>query len=484
MPNPALPQTDFADWLSPMLVKELRQGVRTRLFVSIFILSQFLLLLDVSLTLLVASGGEDATTGTVFFWLLVAVPIVVALPLNALNAVNSETRANTLELLFLTRLTAFRIVAGKWFAVFVQSALLVCAVLPYLVLRYFIGGVNIASELILLGLVLAASALLSAAATGLSAYRLRAARGAIAAGIAFFLFFGINLGGLFFGRGMSTPGPAGADPGALVIVGLGLCGVIFLFLMLQVGANQIAPPAENHSAVMRLLALAGLAVAVAVGFLVPGSIAVTLTAALVTATICLGSLCEEPRWLPSLFRPYAARGWPGCLAGRLLYPGWVTGFLFTLVSLAGFGALMLHQGLLQKNKAILLFASAVGTLLLPAALVRLCFPKTKRAFALYLVVQLLCGMTLVVCLICDSALKTSLHALCAAAPLCSLLLTIGGSADTSLKIVLPATLASVAVLCAVIVRPLRRIRLLEKESLQLPSPSASVPAPAAHGSLA
>ena len=77
---------------------------------------------------------------------MVAVPTLLIIPISALNAIGSEIRGNTLELIFLTRLTALRIVVGKWFALFAQSLLLVCAVLPYLVLRYFMGGVNLTSR--------------------------------------------------------------------------------------------------------------------------------------------------------------------------------------------------------------------------------------------------------------------------------------------------------------------------------------------------
>ena len=178
----APPPADFADWLSPMLVKELRQGVRTRVFVFLFILLQVFMLLDLSLSLLVAATGSDASEGTVFFWIMVAVPVLLILPLSGLNAIGGEIRGNTLELIFLTRLTAFRIVLGKWFALFAQALLLVCAVLPYLVLRYFMGGVNLASELLLLGTMLVGSALLTALATAFSAFPARLVRPLVAIG--------------------------------------------------------------------------------------------------------------------------------------------------------------------------------------------------------------------------------------------------------------------------------------------------------------
>ena len=235
--TPVLPSSaDFPDWLSPMLVKELRQGVRTRVFVSLFILLQVTMLLTVSLTLLVAAHGEDASAGTVFFWIFVGLPVLVVLPLNGLGAVNGEIKANTLELIFLTRLTAFRIVAGKWLAIFVQCLLFVCAVLPYLVLRYFIGGVNLAVELESLGWMLLGSAVISAFATGLSAYPVRTVRATAS------LFFVLGTFVLaptleLLGRGVV----AGTGPGLAQVAGLIVCAGIILLLMLEVGAARIAP---------------------------------------------------------------------------------------------------------------------------------------------------------------------------------------------------------------------------------------------------
>ena len=168
-------KTDFADWLSPMLVKELRQGVRSRAFVGTFILLQAAMLLNV-LVGLSSTDGDGAEGSTVFFWVLVGFSVLFILPMGGLNAVGGEIKANTLELIFLTRLTALRIITGKWLANFAQALLLVCAVLPYLVLRYFVGGVNLTAELIALTAMLGASAVFSAVAIGLSPYQTRVVR--------------------------------------------------------------------------------------------------------------------------------------------------------------------------------------------------------------------------------------------------------------------------------------------------------------------
>lgn len=466
-----------------MLVKELRQGVRTRVFVTLFILLQVVMLLDLSLSLLNASDTRSTAEGTILFWVIVGVPILVILPFNALGAINHEIRGNTLELIFLTRLTALRIVVGKWLAIFAQTLLMVCAVLPYLVLRYFIGGVNITNELLTLGVLLAASALLAGIATGISAYPARVVRTLLgAAGVGGF-FAAVN----FFngvGRRTATTGPGGGSvPGTPEIVGV-ICGaILILYLMLEVGAAKIAPPAENHSAPIRLMALAGLALAWVESLLVRFSTPFTLAALVIAMAVCAVAVCEEPRAIPGIYRSFTRWGWPGRLAGRLLYPGWATGLLFTLVVFAASGSLLVREKLLDTTVRWVEFTALAGALLLPVALIRSCLPNTRRALIYFFAVQIVCSVVAFVASMCDNILKT--HAfgqVCSVLPLSALLMSAGESSEVEKYLwpVLVVTLLSLAVALAVLFRPLRQIRRLEKESLQSPEPPASH----AHGSLA
>ena len=454
-----------------MLVKELRQGVRTRVFVSLFILLQVLMLLDISLTLLVAAHGESTSAGTAFFWIMVGLPVLLVLPINGMNAVSGEIKANTLELTFLTRLTAFRIIVGKWLAIFAQSLLLVCAVLPYLVLRYFVGGVNVTSELVILVSMLGGSALLSAWATGISPYPARVVRPFVAIFVVFFLFFGLSGVVEVFGGSRVV---AGTGPHALEITGMVLCGAVVLVLMLEVGALRIAPPAENHSAVMRLLALGGFVVALVVGLFQRHSSMVTTTAFVIAAAVCALALGEKPRWIPSLFRPFTARGWPGRIAGRLFYPGWYTGVGFTLLVFGVFGALFTYQGAFATAGHVVRFMAVGGMLLLPIALIRSFFPRTNRTAAIVLTVNSLCLLVTVFCLICDNVLKTSLKELISFLPLATLIMSI---ADTDLETagrgmaVFVTTATSLAALLVASRHPFRQARQAENESRQLPAPA-------------
>ncbi len=462
LPVPVLPRADFADWLSPMLVKELRQGVRTRVFVFLFILLQVFMLLDLVLSLLIASTGIATSEGTFLFWLMVAVPTLLIIPLGGLNAVGSEIRGNTLELIFLTRLTAFRIVVGKWFALFAQSLLLVCAVLPYLVLRYFMGGVNLASELLLLGAMLAGSALLIAVATGLSAFPTRIVRPltAVVSVLAFFL--GVDIFGGFYMRGLS----ASSLPDLVQVSMALICAAILILLMLDVGAARIAPPAENHSAAMRLLASVGLLVAVGAQAFSRRFAGVTVGAAIVAFIVCAVAVCEQPRAIPSLYRPFARWGWPGRIAGRFFYPGWNTGLLYGLAMFAAFGGLLTDEKVFDRGDGLARYIALLGTLLLPVALARTVFRRANRPVVVFFLVQTVSAVVFVFCLICDNALKTDFKDVLPVLPLCALF---HPSLD-SLWPTLIVTALSVVVAVAASFPDFRMNRQMEKSSLALPDP--------------
>ena len=95
---------NFPDWLSPMVVKEIRQGLRGWLFLTLFGLLHFCLLFW-CFTQLESGNSSDADA---LFWFLFTAGLL-GIALRGLNALHSERRDRTLELLQLTRLTAWRI---------------------------------------------------------------------------------------------------------------------------------------------------------------------------------------------------------------------------------------------------------------------------------------------------------------------------------------------------------------------------------------
>jgi hypothetical protein len=317
---------DFPDWLSPMLVKELRQGMRSRAFLFSFLAVQAAMMFLGLMGLLNSADGSTDWV-TTFFWIITGVPLLFIMPFSGLGSISSEKTANTLDLIFLTKLTARRIVFGKWVAIVAQTLLLVSAILPYAVMRYYLGGVNIAGELKTLAWMLAGSALLTSIMVGLSPLLGRVGRAIFP--FALFILLSILLPSLFnapmsmFGWGWDWR----------FILAMGLQIFCLVLLMLEVGAGKIAPVAENHSTPRRLIALLSILTALVYSF-VPAANGIIWTLPIFFAAPALiGAVCEPVREVPSIYRPFLRFGFPGRALGRLLYPGWPAGVLFSLLLL-------------------------------------------------------------------------------------------------------------------------------------------------------
>lgn len=150
---------DASDLLSPVLVKELRQGLRSRLFALPFMAMPGLLAIAVSLRTLL--DDDDGRIASALFWACAAVPLAV-LVVAAFASVRGEIRGQTYELMTITALSPWRIVLGKWVAVSLQLFLIATTVLPFVLLRYFLGGIELVDDLTalsdLLGLALLGAA--------------------------------------------------------------------------------------------------------------------------------------------------------------------------------------------------------------------------------------------------------------------------------------------------------------------------------------
>jgi len=382
---------DFPAWLSPMVVKELRQGVQSGAFAWTFIGLQAAMFLFLSWGMTAVDPdvrGPGRDVFQFFFWLIVAVGVLFVLPLRGLGSISGERTGNNLDLVRLTRLSATKIVLGKWLAIVAQGALLVAAVLPYLVLRYFFGGVNVIRDLEIIGWLFAGSMVVTAAALAMSTQPLwvRIAAGAVTA-----------IGGLVVLEQI-------VDRSWFLIMGgggrIGLLAALALYtiVLLEYAASRIAPVADNHALRKRMIALliggAWLAVGFWAGERAAGwTMAATLPLVIVYA---IEALLEPPVHLKSQAAAFTKFGLPGRLAARLLTPGWATGLVFVLV----LAALCLPAWWSFVRRATpaddAYAAAAVGPLL--AATVLFPLPavvylrRVRYRLLLYVLVQLLCFM--------------------------------------------------------------------------------------------
>ena len=318
-----------------MLVKELRQGLRTRSFIAVFLALQAIL----AVILLAAGAGAtsdnagDTISNIIFVFFSIAVIIIQ--PMRGIAALSSEVKGNTIDMMVLTRLSAWRIVAGKWSAIVSQSALILVTIVPYLILRYFFGGMNLFGEIMFLALIFLSSATLTAVTVGLSASSsviLRSVLPMIAlpfgaySMLMMFMFSGMRGGGGGIAEIVSLSTTESQVGVSLYIATCAYAGFFFL----STGTSLIAPYAENHSTLRRLISFVVTCIAAVIGStdLVTDADVLPLLFTMILAPVFAISLTEFAPLISPTYSRFTKFGLPGKLAGFFLFPGWPSGVFF------------------------------------------------------------------------------------------------------------------------------------------------------------
>lgn len=407
---PALPPPpgerlfDFPGRLSPMLVKELRQGMRTNLFVVAFILLQTFMVLCFMAGL--ADPGSDDASG--FFWFFVIVTLLVVQPLRGFNSLSSEFQLNTIDLIQLTKLDAWRITFGKWTALNAQTFLFLTGVLPYLVMRYFFGNVNVIADLVAIMLLGFGSALASAMTIGCSAFKNFVLRGlllvACAIGI-ITLFVAVQQGIIRNGIGRD-------EVSAVILVCVGCIYGCWFFLTF--GASRIASLSENLATRKRLVALAfsGLLLC---GFLFPHDLeeGIIVAIAFVLGLSTIDALTEPLPNFQRVLIPFR-KNFLFRLSARFLSPGWISGIGFFLITtLFWLGSLVVYSNystsnLLELDNWVALISGANSTIF-PLLIIHLFFHEQTSGqftFGLYAFIQACLFVLTILIMVLSEAMRS------------------------------------------------------------------------------
>ena len=460
-------RSDFGDWLSPMLVKELRQGMRSKVFMAAFYLTQLLMILCVIFNLTLASNAEAQKPLLGFlnglFWFMISVPLLFVMPIRGFGALHGEMKAGTLELVFLTRLTAWRIAAGKWTAIVVQTLLLVCAILPYVLLRYFLGGVDILADLQSVFFLLLASAALTAVTIAISPYESKLLRALFVIGLIVGFQFLIGLIVAWVASSSFGGAARSSVVGWPVYAGLAIFLPAFLILALEIGASRIAPPAENHALRKRLIGWYLLLAAPL--FLLAGADANAVFAVMLffLAVVFIDALAEPVVQVRSLYEPFLRRGRIGRLGALLFTPGWVSAAWYVGLTAALVGGLLAWQGQLNEPRQALGYIAFFGFLIFPAALIRFFQPGTPFFLGFYIALQfLLTALTVLVSMVSGIAGESLIAWLCFVPNSAFLLNLFNGVDSEHMTLFLSATsvvtAGSLAILLIRTLAPLRDIR--------------------------
>lgn len=378
--------SDFKDWISPIIVKELRQGMRTRLFTAAFIVLQGFMVLFVMIGFAEGGGSSAGTSG--FFWFLISITLLLVMPLRGFAALSSEIRLNTMDLIALTRMSSWRIAAGKWAALVSQTMLITVGVLPYVVLRYFFGGVNPINELFFLGLILIVSCVLSAAMVGLSSFPNFLVRAliAIAASIA-----AISMS---FGFGEITNETIEFDDPNFrwAVLAFLTMSAFLTYYFLAMGATRIATEADNYSTLKRLTSILVVGIILLLP-LIPGIDPEPsyVISAILIAFLALDALTEAPSGVRSLHLPFNRKGVFGYVMQFFLTPGWFSGVFYILCLGAMHTIAAVNYGPPQfswsASQAITVSIGLTGTLLFPLLIIHLFFTEPRNLFATYFFIQ-------------------------------------------------------------------------------------------------
>lgn len=360
-----------SDRLSPILVKELRQGIRSKLFLGAFLIIQLLLFLYGTTLLMSSNFGGDSSAELAFFWSAIVLPMLILVPAMASQGIEKEIAGKTLDLLLLTRISSYRLVLGKWASVVVQSTLLVTSALPYLMLRYFLGGIDIWNELQWFAILVLASALLAGITMGFWATKV--SKLVKWAGVLVFFWLGPYI---FVVLAVSSRGVTSSGSGLVVWV----YAFIAMLMMLALAASRIGPPAENHSTQIRLLALAAAGAGLTFSSVQDVEVLSMILAVLILVPSIFGALTEKVRAVPRLYAPFLKRT---KLLRWILFPlspGWPGGVAFTCLVLVLVPWFPLWFGEFRPE----VFVAVAAMFFYPAALVRNFLRPERQSLGFYL----------------------------------------------------------------------------------------------------
>ena len=346
-PNP--PAETFGDRLNPILVKETRQALKSRQFIITF---SVLLVAALGWTVVgtLSLMPQVYTTPSaprllIGYYLVLAVPMMIIVPLTAFRSLETEIDDGTLELLSITTLLPRQVVRGKLHSAMLQMMLYFVVLFPCVAYAYTLRGVDLPTVAILLTLLPATGIFLSSFALFMASLQ----RGRTGRIVTLLTTLGLLVTSLAATSSAVIPlitGDlvVGDSETVYTLTLLAVAAVMTTVLLLSAAAAQLTPPTENRSTTLRLAMLGALTAVIATLAAAPlrrdfralwtddlyGGVAI----AVVVLWIVAASLMAAES---AILTPRIRRELPASVAARatlnLLTPGPATGALLGVMTL-------------------------------------------------------------------------------------------------------------------------------------------------------
>lgn len=247
----ALSVSEFPDRLSPVFVRDVRRFLKEKFFaigfLTLHVLAFLAALLEWTISMMLRELGGAATfPGTLT--LLTTLVFQLLLPLSFFHSLQGELNGRNMELLLTSRLSAWQVVRGKFFTASALCGLLLASLLPYFLVRYFLGGIELPALCAALVVLLLHNALMNAIIIGASAFTGSVSRVLII----LFLIFASSC--LINNPSMTVLSGGGASLSLFVALGAsGLSIALFIFLSLHLGKSKLDDQSEWGGSSARVL---------------------------------------------------------------------------------------------------------------------------------------------------------------------------------------------------------------------------------------
>jgi hypothetical protein len=355
---------EWSDWLSPVVVKNMRQDTRATSFGLALMGAQCALgILALSVVLGHTGGASPLLSGlAVCFWIALIAWLLLAIPQRSLTSLRREEGDSAFELVAITRLSAWRLVLGTWTSLMLQAGFGAVSLLPYVLLRYFFGGVELFAELVYLLALVLISGLLTAGGLFSSTLAWGWLRRLFSAGL---LLLGFGLATVYAADILEVPETLVSLEVLLAVLAIALPTAWLLI----VTAGRMAPLAENHALRKRLFGACSIVLlGTLMHFVAMDEEVIGGIAGLLLVVLCADAAYERAEPCPVHYLPFVRFGIASRALGSPLMPGWAGGVIFTLLCVpAVIGALGLLAGW-PLARTLAHTATIAAFVLLPLAL--------------------------------------------------------------------------------------------------------------------